>query len=216
MTLYDLTLTISEDLPVYPGDPPIRLSRLSSIDQGEEANLTYLSSTVHIGTHVDAPDHFLGDGRTVDKIPIDLMVGESLLIELPSKGSITRADLQEASIPSGTRRLLLKTSNSRWWEEGLLDFREDFIALEQDAAELLVALGIELVGVDYLSVAPYHDPGPTHRTLLEAGILIIEGLDLSRVLPGSYRLYCLPLKIRGADGAPARVLLEDGRGGGGI
>jgi len=208
MKLYDISLTIAEDLPVWPGDPKIELKKISQIDNGEEANVTHLSACVHIGTHVDAPDHFLGNGETVENLSLDLLVGPALVVEVPVEGQITAMDLQSITIPEGTKRLLIKTANSQIWAEGLKEFKEDFIAIEADAAEYLVNQRVEVVGVDYLSVAPFADPAPTHQILLKAGTLIIEGLNLSEIVPGEYTLYCLPLKIKGSDGAPARVLLQ--------
>jgi arylformamidase len=209
MTLYDISLTYTEDLPTWPGDPTIQLKQISSIEDGEMANVTHLSMCAHSGTHVDAPDHFLGNGKTVESIPLELMVGPAAVVEIRAEGTITVADLISAQIPAGTKRILLKTPNSEIWAAGNMVFQEDFIAPDGEAAKYLVELGVEVIGVDYLSVAPFTDPEPTHKTLLEAGVLIIEGLDLSGIKPGEYTLYCLPLKIGGADGAPARVLLMD-------
>ncbi len=208
MTLYDISLTISEDLPVWPGDPKIELTKISQIKDGEMANVTHLSAGVHIGTHVDAPDHFLGNGQTVENLPVELLVGEAAVVEIPGEGQISAADLQTAAIPEGTTRLLIKTANSLLWAQDRKEFREDFIALQADAATYLVNRGVKVVGVDYLSVAPYDDSAPTHKILLEAGVLIIEGLNLSGIKAGEYTLMCLPLKIKGSDGAPARVLLQ--------
>ncbi len=207
MTLYDISLTITEDLPVWPGDPRIELKKISLIDEGEIANVTHISACVHIGTHVDAPGHFLGAGQTVENLPLDLLIGAAAVVEILVEGQISTSDLESAAIPGGTKRLLIKTANSRLWAEAVKDFKEDFIALEADAATYLVSQGVEVVGVDYLSVAPFTDPAPTHKILLEAGVLIIEGLNLAKIDPGEYTLYCLPIKIGGSDGAPARVLL---------
>ena len=207
MTLYDISLTYSEDLPTWPGDPKIQLRQISSIQDGELANVTHLSMCVHAGTHVDAPDHFLGDGRTVEDLPLDFMVGPAVVVGIKTKETITADDLKEAGIPPGTTRILLKTRNSEFWSTKNLEFQEDFIGLSADAASYLVDFGMQVVGVDYLSVAPFADPVPTHKILLEAGAIIIEGLDLSQVESGEYTLLCLPLKIAGSDGAPARVLL---------
>lgn len=208
MTLYDISLTIAEDLPVWPGDPKIELKKISKIEEGEEANVTHISACVHIGTHVDAPDHFLGNGQTVENLQLDLLVGAAFVVEIHVDGQVSAVDLQSASIPEGTKRLLIKTANSQLWAEGVKEFKSDFIALEADAAAYLVNQGVEVVGVDYLSVAPFADPAPTHRILLEAGVLVIEGLNLSGIESGDYTLMCLPLKISGSDGAPARVLLQ--------
>ena len=209
MTLYDISLTYTEALPTWPGDPIIQLEQISSIKDGEMTNVTHLSMCAHSGTHVDAPDHFLGNGKTVESIPLELMVGPAAVGEIRAEGTITAADLISARIPAGVKRILLKTANSEYWAAGNKAFQEDFIAPDGESAKYLVELGVEVIGVDYLSVAPFTDPEPTHRILLEAGVLIIEGLDLSGVEPGEYTLYCLPLKIGGADGAPARVLLMD-------
>jgi len=208
MTLYDISLTIAEDLPVWPGDPKIELKKISKIEDGEEANVTHISACVHIGTHVDAPDHFLGNGQTVENLPLDLLVGTASVVELLVDGQISAVDLQSASIPEGAKRLLIKTANSQLWAEDVKEFKSDFIALEADAAAYLVNQGVEVVGVDYLSVAPFANPAPTHRILLKAGVLVIEGLNLSGIEPGEYTLLCLPLKISGSDGAPTRVLLQ--------
>ena len=129
------------------------------------------------------------------------------VVEIPSTGNITADVLKTAKIPAGTERVLFKTANSEIWASGRTEFKDDYIGLEADAAQDLVGLGIKVVGVDYMSVAPFSDQAPTHKILLENKILIIEGLDLSQVEPGEYTLLCLPLKIENADGAPARVLL---------
>lgn len=208
MTLFDISLTLTESLPTWPGDPPLQLTRISSIDAGDLANVTHFSGAVHIGTHVDAPNHFLDNGQTVDQISLDLLVGPAAVVAVSGKDVITAEDLRQAGIAGRDKRLLLKTANSDCWSAGLEAFQEDFLALAPDAAAYLVDCGVEVIGVDYLSVAPFVDPEPTHRILLEARILIIEGLDLSEVEAGRYTLFCLPLKIGGSDGAPARVLLQ--------
>ncbi len=208
MTLYDVSLTISEELPTWPGDPPIEIKKISQIENGDLVNVTHLSAPVHMGTHVDAPDHFLGNGKTVDDIPLEYLVGPARVVEVSSQNLISLKDLEDLHIPESTRRLLFKTANSKLWQDNNQIFQKDFVALGSAAAARLVELGIQVVGVDYLSVAAFDEPVPTHKILLEAGVLIIEGLDLSRVAAGEYQLYCLPLKIAGSDGAPARVLLE--------
>ena len=208
MRLYDVSLTITEDLPTWPGDPGVKLEKINQIQKGDMVNLTHISSSVHIGTHVDVPNHFLDKGGTVETIPLDLMVGPARVIQLSTRKAISADDLRSAGITGENRRLLIKTVNSRIWESGVQEFQEDFVALDGDAAAYLVECGLEVIGVDYLSVAPYQDLETTHKILLEAGILIIEGLDLSGIEPGPYKLLCLPLKIGGSDGAPARVLLQ--------
>ncbi|NOY98881.1 MAG: cyclase family protein [Chloroflexi bacterium] len=208
MTLYDISLPISPDLPVWPGDPPIVLEQVTSMDAGGDANVSRLAAGVHIGTHVDAPHHFLNDGRTVEDLPLDVLTGPCFVLHLADDvDAVTAAVLDAAPIPAGTSRLLLRTRNSALWARREREFQTDFVAVTADGAAWLVAHGVRLVGVDYLSVAPFDAPVPTHQVVLQAGMVVIEGCDLSRVPAGNYDLYCLPLKLVGADGAPARAIL---------
>ena len=209
MRTYDISLTISADLPVWPGDPAVELERVAKMEDGSRYNLTHLKMSAHVGTHVDAPFHFLGgDSLTIDKLPLNQLTGRAYVQHLPDDVKLITADiLQHADIPPRTRRLLFKTRNSALWAQPDGKFHADFTALSPDAAQYLVERGIRLVGVDYLSVAPFKEGGPTHEILLKAGIVIIEGLNLSEVSQGRYTLYCLPLKLAGSDGAPARAIL---------
>ena len=209
MRIYDVSLPISGKLPTWPGDPKIMIDRFSKIEAGADANVTQISMCVHVGTHVDAPFHFLGgDTLTVERLSLNLLTGRAYVLQFPDEvGSIDSDILKKAQIPPRTRRLLFKTRNSTLWERAEAQFQRDFVAISADGAHFLVERGIKLVGVDYLSVAPFSAPVPTHRILLQAGIAVVEGLDLSKVSSGRYSMYCLPLKIAGADGAPARVIL---------
>ena len=208
MKIFDVSLMISPGLPVWPGDPAIVLEQVESMDSGANANVSRLDVGVHVGTHVDAPHHFMNDGRTVEQFSLDVLTGTCYVTQL-SDGieAITAEALDGMPLPAGTTRILFGTSNSRFWSRGEKKFQEDFVAVTEDGAQWLVDYGIQLVGVDYLSVAPYRDSVPTHRTLLGAGIVVVEGLDLSAVPRGFYELYCLPLKLLGSDGAPARAIL---------
>ena len=205
----DISLPLSSRLPVWPGDPPLVVERFVFMDQGAPANVSRMSGTVHIGTHIDAPDHFLNDGRTVAHVDLTACLGPAWVLDLEHVDRIHRAAL-EAVWPKDARpsRVLFKTRNSRWWAQGHHAFRPDYVALAPDGAEFLVQQGVRLVGIDYLSIAPYDDPGPTHRILLQAGVVILEGVRLDRVEPGPYTLYCLPLNLPEAEGAPARALLR--------
>jgi arylformamidase len=210
MKIYDVSLPISPALPVWPGDPAVVLEQVSSMDAGAHDNVSRLACSVHTGTHVDAPHHFLNDHRTVESLALDILIGPARVVEIAEEARVVSADvLEKAGLPAGTERLLLKTSNSRLWERREQTFFAGFVGISEDGADWLVRNGIKLVGIDYLSVAPYHQSVPTHRTLLTAGIIIVEGLDLSAIQPGYYELYCLPLKLVGSDGAPARVILQD-------
>jgi arylformamidase len=208
MRTYDISLTITPELPVWPGDAPISLERVSKIEAGNVANVTHMSMGVHVGTHVDAPYHFLGGHPTVDQLSLNLLTGRAYVLEIPDHiDLITAKVLEKADIPPRTRRLLFKTRNSHYWERQMETFQTDFVGIAADAAQYLVERSVKLVGVDYLSVAPYDDTVPTHEILLKAGVVIVEGLNLSAVEQGRYTLYCLPIKIGGADGAPARAIL---------
>lgn len=208
MTTYDVTVPVRPGIVVYPGDPAYHVSRVSSITDGAPANLSAISCTAHTGTHVDAPVHFLPGGGGVETLSLDAMIGPASVVDARGvEGHIDVEALRGLDLPDGAKRVLFRTRNSALWRARL--FAADYIALTEDAANELVARGVRLVGIDYLSVAPYDDPAPTHVALLRAGVVILEGLDLSAVEPGAYALTCLPLLLEGLDGAPARVLLSD-------
>ncbi len=207
MRIYDISVGISPEIPVWPGDAPVRLERVQSMDAGAHANVSRFEAGVHVGTHIDAPLHFIAGGRSVEAIPLKTMIGRAYVVELKRAEVLNASTLDGARIPPRTRRLLFKTRNSDYWTKGERKFRRDFVAVDSSGAEWLVRKGVRLVGVDYLSVAPFGDGGPTHRILLEAGVVIVEGLNLAGVIQGRYTIYCLPLKLMGSDGAPARVIL---------
>lgn len=208
MTIYDLTLPLSPSLPVWPGDPAVEVTQTRSMERGDHVNQSRLALSVHTGTHVDAPHHFLNDQRTVEALPLEVLTGPCYVTQLPDDiDEISAEVLERISFGAGTTRLLFGTRNSKLWARGETEFQRDFVAVSEDGAAWLVAHGIRLVGVDYLSVAPFGAGTPTHTVLLQAGVVVVEGLNLAQVPRGFYDLYCLPLKIAGADGAPARVIL---------
>jgi arylformamidase len=208
MTINDISLSISPNLPTWPGDPGLKLDQYASMDKGEHYNATQISSSVHLGTHVDAPRHFLNDGSAVEELPLEVLTGPCYVAQLPDGiEAITAEVLDRTEITSEMKRVLFGTSNSHYWAKGESRFQTDFVAITEDGAEWLVERGVQLVGIDYLSVAPYEESIPTHTVLLKAGVVIVEGLNLSDVMRGFYDLYCLPLKIVGSDGAQARAIL---------
>ena len=208
MTIFDITIPISPEIPVWPGDPAVVLEKVSSMDAGDHDNVSRLACGVHTGTHVDAPHHFLNDHRTVEMLSLDVLIGPIEVIQISEDVDLITADILEtATFPAMTERLLIKTRNSRLWESNKNEFAKDFVGISVDGAEWLVRRGVKLIGIDYLSVAPYKQSIPTHRALLKPGIIILEGVDLHTVTPGHYMLYCLPLKLVGSDGAPARAIL---------
>ncbi len=207
MQIYDISLTISPHIIVWPGDPNVVLERFEKIEAGGDANVSRLELSAHTGTHVDAPYHFIPEGVSVEKLSLKTLIGRAYVLYLPDVNEITAAVLERSEIPPRTRRLLFKTRNSKYWTRQPEEFQVDFVAISPDGAQFLVDRGVKLVGVDYLSVAPYQNGRPTHEILLRAGIVVVEGIDLSKVSQGRYTLYCLPLKLAGADGAPARAIL---------
>lgn len=208
MKTYDVTLNISSDMPIWPGDNPISLERVSKIEEGSDANVSRLQLSVHTGTHVDSPYHFYNNGSTVESLSLKTLVGRAYVIHLDDDVDvITPEVLENAGIPPRTRRVLIRTRNSKQWAKEYKPFNKDYVGVDVSAAEYLVKRGVKLIGVDYLSVAPFVDTTPTHLVLLKAGVVIVEGLNLSQISQGRYNFFCLPLKINGSDGAPARAIL---------
>ena len=207
--IYDISLPISESLAVWPGDPPVNIRQSSHIAKGDIATISLLNFGAHTGTHVDAPAHFILNGNGVDTIDLDILVGQTLVVEALDVTSLTVSALESLSIPHGFDRILFHTRNSQLWEEGSSTFHSEYVAIPEDGAKWLVSHGFRLLGIDYLSVAPFKKGAPTHRELLSAGVVVVEGLDLRGIRPGIYEMICLPLKIVGIDGAPARAILID-------
>ncbi|MDJ0985057.1 MAG: cyclase family protein [Desulfobacterales bacterium] len=208
MKIIDISVPLSPHLPVWPGDRQIVLERYHALSRGDTSNDTRLVCSVHSGTHVDAPLHFVENGASVEQLPLDVLMGPAVVVELPEIDVITPEQLDAQELPPSTQRLLLKTKNSRLWDHPDHKFNPEFVALSAASADWMVDQGIRLVGIDYLSIQLYDDVEPqTHRTLLDAGIIILEGLDLRQVRSGRYDLICLPLKLAGSEGAPARAVL---------
>lgn len=207
MKIHDVTVPLTRALPTYPGDPPFEIEALRSLEQGHPYRLSRLSLGTHTGTHVDAPAHLLPEGAGVDELPLEILVGKARVVDLRVRERIERADLEACDLRADLR-LLLRTRMSGQMHRPA--FQEDHVHLTEDAAAYLVQAGLKLVGIDYLSVDAHgsHDL-PAHRALLSAGVVIVEGLDLSEVEEGEYEMICLPLRLPGGDGAPARVLLKE-------
>lgn len=207
--IYDITVPVRSGMVVFEGDPPVHLERVHAMDGGATANVSRLDAGVHTGTHIDAPVHFIPGGSGVDETPLDALIGQAVVVDATDvPGHIDAGALAGLRVPEGAERVIFKTRNSGLWEQESLS--REFAGLTHDAAAELARRAVRLVGIDYLSVAPFGDPAPTHRTLLDAGVVILEGLDLRGVPPGDYTLVCLPLLLEGADGAPARAVLTSG------
>ena len=203
----DVSVAVRHGMPHWPDNPPIVVQRPMELIRGHACNLSHLAMGVHTGTHIDAPVHFIHQAAGVDEMPLSATMGPARVIEITDPREITADELRGHSLRSG-ERVLFRTSNSpRCWQTDR--FVEDFVYVSEQAAEHLAETGVRTVGVDYLSVGGYHaDGAKIHRILLSAGIWIIEGLDLSAVRAGRYEMICLPVKLHGSDGAPARALLR--------
>ncbi len=203
----DVSVTVRHGMQHWPDNPPIVLERVMDLRRGDDCNVSHLAMGVHSGTHMDAPVHFIHQGAGLDEMPLAATMGEARVIQIEDPREITAGELRAHRLQPG-ERVLFRTSNSaRCWQAG--SFVEDFVYISEHAAEHLAATGVQTVGVDYLSVGGYHADGARiHRILLEAGIWIIEGLDLSPVTAGRYEMICLPVKRHGSAGAPARAILR--------
>lgn len=208
MAIYDVSVPLHPAIPTYDAEPGPALTFHSLIKDGKSANVSALSLGSHTGTHVDAPHHFIDGAATVEAMRPQDLVGPAYVAAFGEGRHIGAADLEAMSLPQGTKRLLLKTPNANFWDDA--EFHTDFVGLADDAGPWLVERGYVLVGIDYLSIEQYHSPThAVHHTLLGAGVVIVEGLDLRTVKPGPYTMVCAPLRVVGADGAPARVFLWD-------
>lgn len=211
MKVIDISLTITPEMPVWPGDEGVELHRRTKLEEGANANVSFFAASVHTGTHVDAPYHFLQNGKTVEALSLDVLVGPVLVVEVPDDVTVINAEvLQSLKIELEAERILFKTSNSALWKNPNAEFNTSFVGIDESGSEYLVKRNIKLVGIDYLSISPYKRSKPNHELLLGANVVIVEGLNLAGVKAGKYLLACLPLKLKGSDGAPARaVLIED-------
>jgi arylformamidase len=207
MTIFDITLSVSNDLPVWPGDPAINFYRVADVNNGDVCTLSRLESGSHIGTHLDAPLHFIKGGVTVDRLDLNVLIGPCVVVYVPDANVIDAALLDALDIPADTQRLLFRTRNSEIWARGDNVFHTDYVGVDRSGAEWLVARGIRLVCVDYMSVAPYAETITPHQILLGAGVIAVENLNLAGIEAGNYQLICLPLKLKDGDGAPVRAIL---------
>jgi arylformamidase len=203
----DVSVTVRHGMPHWPDNPPIVLERAMDVGRGDACNVSHLAMGVHTGTHMDGPVHFIGDAAGLDEMPLAATMGEARVIEIADTHEITAAELLPHDLQAGERVLFRTTNSTRCWS--IPTFVEDFVAISETAAEHLANIGVQTIGVDYLSVAGFFADGARiHRILLEAGIWIIEGLDLSAAPAGRYELVCLPVKLHHSDGAPARAILR--------
>lgn len=203
MEIFDVSVPIRDGMLHYAGNPPVHVTRVSSLEAGDPANVSELDMGAHSGTHVDAPDHFLEGGAGAEALPLEALIGPADVVDATAAtvtlDLVTLRDLE--LLPPGAERILFKTRNSQLWSRD--EFTRDFVRLDGEAAAYLVERGVKLLGIDYLSIGD----AEAHRVLLGAGVVCVEGLDLRGIEPGPYELVCLPLKLVGSDGAPARAVL---------
>jgi len=207
--MIDVSLPIGPDLLVWPGDPPIDVVPRLRLAKGDPANVSELRMGTHTGTHVDPPNHFVEGSTGVDRVPLDVLMGRAIVVDARHLDRpIEPTDFDELGIPRSETRVLLRTANSELWRTPPVRFPDRYACLTRETARLVVDRGIRLIGVDFLSVEEKGATGhPVHHILLENGVVIVEGLNLSEAEPGEYTLACLPLKIVDGDGGPARALL---------
>ena len=207
MKYIDISLTIKKNLPQWPGSKPIKIKRIMDLNKGHLVNVSWIGIDVHTGTHIDAPKHFIKNGKSIDKINLNKLIGRCYLCNTGNKDEINIDFLKNLDIPRGIDKILFKTKNSDLWR--YKKFHKDFVALTPNAAKWIVEKGINLVGIDYLSIQKFGEKDDkTHKILLKKGVVIIEGLNLKDIKQGIYEIIALPIKIKSSDGAPTRVILK--------
>ncbi len=208
MKIFDVTVPISEDVPIYKGDSGVTIESFAALERGDSANVSRMCFGVHTGTHVDAPNHFIEGTRRVDELELEKMIGPCRVVEVPD--DVMLIEPEHLGPLDGVERVVFRTRNSAFWDTPEAGFRTDFTAISAATARQLADAGVKLVGIDYLSIEAFGSEGhPVHLALLEKEIVILEGLDLRGIEPGDYEISCLPLKFIGGtgDGAPARTVL---------
>jgi arylformamidase len=203
---YDISLNLSSETVRWVSAPPLEFHDRRRMSRGDSNNTSAVTMSAHSGTHIDAPFHFVPEGAAIDSLPLQTFIGPALVHAVDAGRYITDAHVNAMDL-AGETRVLFKTRNSELLKKPAYD--PDFAAFSLEAARALVARGVRLVGLDYLSVAHADEQVPVHRAFLDHGVILLEGVDLSEIVPGRYELICFPLRLRGADGAPCRAVLRD-------
>jgi arylformamidase len=211
MKIYDITLPVKPGMLVWPGDPPVTLRQVSSIQKGDQSNVSQLRLSVHTGTHIDAAKHFLDNGKTVDQVSLSKLIGSALVIQIDEQIDVI-TDQVLKNHPRNSEigkysKILFRTRNSSQLKSFPNTFNKAYVGIDTSGAEYLAGFPLDLIGVDYLSVAPFWDTEAPHKVLLSRDIILLEGIDLSTVPEGIYQIFCLPINLVGSEGAPARVIL---------
>jgi arylformamidase len=203
----DITFPINSKLPKWPGSIGFKKTIHMEISKHGN-NLSSFEIDSHLGTHLDAPLHFVENGKSVDQLDLDKLIGEVFVLEVPGKKSISGNDLAAANIPNHCNKLILKTDNQFYWEKMEIEFQEDFCSINESGAAWLIENGFHFIGIDYLSIQRFNDGPETHQLLLNAEVVIVEALNLRQVRQGFYDIICLPLNLQGLEGSPVRALLK--------
>jgi arylformamidase len=203
----DITFAINKSMPAWPNSIGYSYDFLLKMPE-QTNNLSAIRMDCHFGTHLDAPLHFVENGKSIEQLDLSVLIGPCFVKEIRNTNIISYDHLKEANIPAGTTRLLLKTDNQIQWEAGNTNFYEDFCGLDETASKWCVENNIQLIGIDYLSIQRFTASIATHQVLLENEIIILETLKLDEVTEGHYDLICLPLKLENLEGAPMRALLK--------
>ncbi|MDY6872373.1 MAG: cyclase family protein [Chloroflexota bacterium] len=211
--IYDITIPITTKTIVWPGDPVVAIRQIAAISKGAESNLSQIRMSVHTGTHIDAPAHFIAGGKTIGDISLGKLTGQVLVVEMGQDVEVITDQclLNHPQLEAirKARKVLFKTRNSQLWREDSAKFTEDYVGADSSAAAFLADLDLDLIGIDYLSISPFNDLDEPHRILLAKNIILLEGTDMSRVPAGHYQLYCLPMKLESCEGAPVRAILRE-------
>ena len=206
MKMYDISLSLSAHTTRWATAQPFELIERKRMRRGDANNSSSVHTSLHAGTHVDAPFHFVPDGATIESLPLEIFMGPARVCAIEPGSRITATDVTSAML-QGETRVLFKTRNSALLRKG--EYDPSFVPFSVDGAKALVDLGVRLVGLDYLSAAAADEQVPVHRAFLDHGVILLEGIDLSDVPPGRYELICFPVKIAGSDGAPCRAVLRE-------
>ncbi len=206
MKIIDISVPVDDSIPVWPKAARPDFPKFLSIEKGDVCNDSNIRMGMHTGTHIDAPKHFIKNGKSIDALPLQTFVGDSLVVELPNANEIGATELEKLNIPEQTQRILFKTKNSKLWGT-TNEFTKNYVGISVSGAEWLAKRDMKLIGVDYLSIAKFDEAADVHRVLLEQGIALLEGISLQAVETGEYQLFCLPIKFIGLEAAPVRAIL---------
>lgn len=211
MKIFDISIPITNGMTTWPGDPSVKLSQISEIKQGDESNISYIEMCVHSGTHIDAPRHFIDGGKTTEAILMDKLIGKVLVVDIHADVDVITAEVLSSHPKNDairkSKKILFHTRNSSYWSSSSDKFYTNFVGIDASGAQYLTELSMDLIGVDYLSVAPYTDTLEPHQIFLSNEVVLLEGINLTNIEEGFYHLTCLPLNIPWCDGAPARAIL---------